>query len=282
VSRAAGGEPVSPPTESGPTLSGSPVDGPTGAELPVAGVEPVALFLVDDHDVVRRGLRAYADVLPDMDVVGEAASGEEAIRSIDALAEAGRRPAVVLMDLVLPGMDGVSTTAELLRHHPGMRVVVLTSFGGQQRVQAALDAGATGYLLKDADGDEGAAAVQAAVRGEIHLDSAVVGDMVGSRSGIDTLTPREREVLGLLAAGCSNQEIADRLVITERTARTHVSNLLGKLHLGSRTQAALLAQREGLTPTGGQAPAASSPSATSSSGAVSSEACAESAGVDPV
>jgi DNA-binding NarL/FixJ family response regulator len=141
-------------------------------------------------------------------------------------------------------------------------VVVLTSFGGQHRVQAALEAGATGYLLKDANVDEVAEAVRAAVRGEIHLDSVVVSEMVGVRSGIDALTPREREVLALLATGCTNQEIAVRLVITERTARTHVSNLLGKLKLGSRTQAALLAQREGLRPsrtTASEAPASELP-----------------------
>lgn len=227
--------------------------------------EPIALFLVDDHDVVRRGLRAYVDVLPEMEVVGEAASGEEALARIDQLAEEGRLPAVVLMDLVLPGIDGAATTAELLRAHPELRVVVLTSFGGQHRVQAALEAGATGYLLKDAEVDEVAEAVRAAVRGEIHLDSVVVSEMVGVRSGIDALTPREREVLALLATGCTNQEIAVRLTITERTARTHVSNLLGKLKLGSRTQAALLAQREGFRPLhiqNPEPPAATEPSGT--------------------
>lgn len=221
---------------------------PTSGATQNGAPKPIALFLVDDHDVVRRGLRAYVDVLPEMEVVGEAASGEEALVRIDELAREGRLPAVVLMDLVLPGIDGATTTAELLRAHPGLRVVVLSSFGGQHRVQAALEAGATGYLLKDAEVDEVAEAVRAAVRGEIHLDAVVVSEMVGVRSGIDALTPREREVLALLATGCTNQEIAVRLAITERTARTHVSNLLGKLKLGSRTQAALLAQREGLRP----------------------------------
>lgn len=237
----------------------------TSEAIDKAAGEPIALFLVDDHDVVRRGLRAYVDVLPEMEVVGEAASGEEALARIDRLAGEGRLPAVVLMDLVLPGIDGVATTAELLRAHPGLRVVVLTSFGGQHRVQAALEAGATGYLLKDAEVDEVAEAVRAAVRGEIHLDSVVVSEMVGVRTGIDALTPREREVLALLATGCSNQEIALRLDITERTARTHVSNLLGKLKLGSRTQAALLAQREGLRPPHVQS--AVSPATTEPSGA---------------
>ena len=122
---------------------------------------PITLFLVDDHDVVRRGLRAYVEVLPDLEVVGEASDGEQAIAGIDALAAAGAEPAVVLMDLVLPGLDGVGTTAELLRRHPRLRVLVLTSFGGQQRVQMALAAGAAGYLLKSADVDEVADAILA-------------------------------------------------------------------------------------------------------------------------
>lgn len=237
----------------------------TDGAMDETAAEPIALFLVDDHDVVRRGLRAYVDVLPEMEVVGEAGSGEDALVRIDHLAEDGRLPAVVLMDLVLPGMDGVATTVELLRAHPEVRVVVLTSFGGQHRVQAALEAGATGYLLKDAEVDEVAEAVRAAMRGEIHLDPVVVSEMVGVRTGIDALTPREREVLALLATGCTNQQIAERLEITERTARTHVSNLLGKLKLGSRTQAALLAQREGLQPL--QTQSSKSPATTEPSGA---------------
>jgi DNA-binding NarL/FixJ family response regulator len=207
---------------------------------------PITLFLVDDHDVVRRGLRGYVEVLPGMEVVGEAASGEEAIAGIDALADAGAEPDVVLMDLVLPGMDGVATIAALLSSHPRLRVLVLTSFGGQQRVQTALAAGAAGYLLKTADVDEVADAILAVARGEVHLDTDAAANLTAGQADLGALTPRELEVLGLLAEGCSNLEIARRLAITERTARTHVSNLLGKLHLASRTQAALLAQQEGL------------------------------------
>jgi DNA-binding NarL/FixJ family response regulator len=152
------------------------------------------------------------------------------------------------MDLVLPGLDGVETTAELLRRHPRLRVLVLTSFGGQQRVQLALAAGAVGYLLKSADVDEVADAIRAVARGEVHLGAEAAEYLMEEQAGLRALTPRELEVLGLLAEGCSNQDIARRLAITERTARTHVSNLLGKLHLGSRTQAALLAQQEGVHP----------------------------------
>src|SRR6201987_6217118 len=122
---------------------------------------PITLFLVDDHDVVRRGLRAYVEVLPNMEVVGEASDGEQAIARIDALAASGAAPAVVLMDLGLPGMDGVETTAELLRRHPRLRVLVLPSSGGQKRVQMALAAGAVGYPLKRADVDEVADAILA-------------------------------------------------------------------------------------------------------------------------
>jgi DNA-binding NarL/FixJ family response regulator len=210
--------------------------------------EPVTLFLVDDHDVVRRGLRAYAEVRPDIEVVGEASDGEQALARIDALAAAGAAPAVVLMDLVLPGMDGAAATAALLRRHPGLRVLVLTSFGGQQRVQLALAAGAAGYLLKNADVDEIATAILDVARGEVHLNAESAAYLTGEQAGLGALTPRELEVLGLLAEGCSNQEIARKLAITERTARTHVSNLLGKLQLESRTQAALLAHQEGLHP----------------------------------
>jgi DNA-binding NarL/FixJ family response regulator len=210
--------------------------------------EPVTVFLVDDHDVVRRGLRAYAEVRADIEVVGEASDGEQAIARIDALAAAGAEPTVVLMDLVLPGMDGVAATAALLRRHPRLRVLVLTSFGGQQRVQMALAAGAVGYLLKNADVDEIATAILAVARGDVHLDAESSAYLTGEQAGLRSLTPRELEVLGLLGEGCSNQDIARKLAITERTARTHVSNLLGKLRLESRTQAALLAHQEGLHP----------------------------------
>jgi DNA-binding NarL/FixJ family response regulator len=152
----------------------------------------------------------------------------------------------VLMDLVLPGMDGVATIAALLSSHPRLRVLVLTSFGGQQRVQTALAAGAAGYLLKTADVDQVADAILAVSRGEVRLDTGAAPQPRQGQADLSALTPRELEVLGLLSEGCSNLDIARRLAITERTARTHVSNLLGKLHLASRTQAALLAQQEGL------------------------------------
>ncbi len=177
---------------------------------------PITLFLVDDHDVVRRGLRAYVEVLPDVEVVGEAADGEQAIARIDVLAAAGAEPAVVLMDLVLPGMDGVDTTAELLRRHPRLRVLVLTSFGGQQRVQMALAAGAAGYLLKTADVDEVATAILDVARGEVHLDAEAAGYLMEEQAGIRALIPRQLE--GHPAPSAEPAFLARRRVALDRTS----------------------------------------------------------------
>jgi DNA-binding NarL/FixJ family response regulator len=214
---------------------------------------PVRVFVVDDHNVVRRGLRAYLESVDDMEVVGEAADGREALDAIAALVAAGGSPDVVLMDLLMPGMDGVTATAAITQRHPDLAVVAMTSFTQADLVHGALEAGAAGYLLKDAEADEVAAAVRAACRGEVHLDAAIAKQLTRSLmapkpQAADALTDREREVLVLVAQGLSNQQIADSLVISERTARTHVSNILSKLGVASRTQAALLAIREGIAP----------------------------------
>jgi DNA-binding NarL/FixJ family response regulator len=214
---------------------------------------PVRVFVVDDHAVVRRGLRGYLETVGDMEVVGEAAEGQEALDAIAALVAAGRPPDVALMDLLMPGMDGVTATAAITQRHPEMAVVAMTSFTQAEMVHGALQAGAAGYLLKDAEADEVAAAIRAACRGEVHLDAAVAKQLTRSLVApkpqtVAALTDREREVLVLVAQGLSNQQIADSLVISERTARTHVSNILGKLGVASRTQAALLAIREGIAP----------------------------------
>jgi DNA-binding NarL/FixJ family response regulator len=215
--------------------------------------QPVRVFVVDDHAVVRRGLRAYLETVDDMEVVGEAADGQEALDAIAALVAAGRPPDVALMDLLMPGMDGVTATEAITQRHPEMAVVAMTSFTQADKVHGALQAGAAGYLLKDAEADEVAAAIRAACRGEVHLDPAIARQLTRSllaptARSVNALTDREREVLVLVAKGLSNQQIADSLVISERTARTHVSNILSKLGVASRTQAALLAIREGIAP----------------------------------
>jgi DNA-binding NarL/FixJ family response regulator len=220
----------------------------TGDEITT---EVIRIMVVDDHAIVRRGLLAYVDTVPTLEVVGEAADGHQAVTLLQQWQTLGEPlPQVVLMDLQMPRMDGVEATAAISRAHPEVKVVVLTSFGEVERVHAALAAGAAGYLLKDADPEEVATAIRAAAAGEVHLDAAVARQltrrMAAPQVGLGSLTAREREILTLVAQGHSNREIAARLVISERTARTHVSNVLAKLQLASRTQAALLAIREGL------------------------------------
>ena len=214
--------------------------------------EPIRVLVVDDHAVVRRGLFAFLNSEPDLEVVGDAAAGDEALDLLAELDEGGHRPHVVLMDLQMEPVDGIETTRRIRKRYDDVEVVALTSFGDQERVQAALEAGASGYLLKDADADEVAVAVRAAHRGELQLDPAVARRLTASlRAGkrnnsVAELTAREVDVLRLLGEGESNKAIASSLGISERTARTHVSNILKKLRLSSRTQAALWAAREGI------------------------------------
>jgi DNA-binding NarL/FixJ family response regulator len=211
---------------------------------------PTRVLLVDDHAMVRRGLREFLGMFEDIEVVGEASDGEEALTATAAL-----RPDVVVMDLNLPRLDGVEATRELRATRPDVEVVALTGFVEEARVMAAIEAGAAGFLLKDAEPDDIAAAIRAARNGEMYLDPAVAGVVArqlrttGASAGPadDTvLTPRERDVLALVAQGLPNRAIGDALGITERTARTHVSNILAKLGLTSRTQAALYAVEQGL------------------------------------
>jgi DNA-binding NarL/FixJ family response regulator len=212
---------------------------PADAEAPLR----IRVLLVDDHAVVRRGLRGFFELQDDILIVGEAQDGAQAVAMVEQHA-----PDVVLMDLLMPVMDGIAATAEIKSRFPDVEVVALTSFIEEERVTAALEAGATGYLLKDADADDVAVAVRRAHAGEVHLDPQVarmLARRIRSRRddepAREALTEREREVLSLVAKGHSNKEIASILDITERTARTHVSNILGKLDLASRTQAALWA-----------------------------------------
>ena len=216
-----------------------------------ASDEVIRVLIVDDHKVVQRGLLGFLKTETDIEVVGDAQDGSEALKILAELDSDGRRPDVVLMDLQMPVMDGVQATREIRSRYADVEVVVLTSFVEEERVHAALEAGASGYLLKDADVDEVSNAIRSAHQGEVHLDATVARRLMASLRApkddpLGALTEREREILRMVAAGKPNKQIAAELVISERTARTHVSNILRKLDLASRTQAALWAVREGL------------------------------------
>jgi len=216
---------------------------------------PIRVLLADDHAMVRRGLRDFLELHDDIEIVGEAVDGATAIEQAAAL-----RPDIVVMDLLMPGIDGIEATARIRAETPGVEIVALTSFVEAATALAAIEAGASGFLLKDADADELAAAIRAAAAGEVHLDPSVASIVArrmrggaaagqangGAGGGIASLTARERDVLACVARGLANRAIAAELGITERTARTHVSNILAKLGLASRTQAALLAVQHGL------------------------------------
>jgi DNA-binding NarL/FixJ family response regulator len=221
------------------------------SRLPVKEIAgPIRVFLVDDHRVVRSGVCAYLEQIEDIEVTGEASDGQLALDRIALLEPGDHLPDVVLMDLSMPVMDGITATRHIKTRWPSLEVVAVTSFVEEAKVRGALEAGAAGYILKDADADEVAQAIRAAVAGQMHLDPTVarlLADSLRSPRGPEaTLTPREREVLTLVAVGASNRQIAQKLIVSERTARTHVSAILMKLGLVSRTQAALWAVREGL------------------------------------
>lgn len=203
---------------------------------------PIRVLLVDDHAVVRQGLKVFFDLQDDIDVVGEAGDGAQAIAQARKLT-----PDVILMDLLMPAVDGVTAIGAIKKEFPGIEIVAVTSFIEEEKVTSALEAGATGYLLKDAEAEEVAAAVRAAHAGEMHLDPAaakILAQRLRQKREpelVEPLTIREKDVLRLLGQGMSNKDIAAALFITEGTARTYVSNILGKLGLTSRTQAALWA-----------------------------------------
>ena len=208
-------------------------------------------MIVDDHPVVRQGLRTFLAVQEGIDVVGEAGDGAEAVAMVRTLT-----PDVVLLDLVMPGLDGVAAITQLTAESPDTRVLVLTSFPDDDKLLAAVQAGAAGYLLKDVAPSELANAVRAVARGEAALSSRPAARLLreyaqgGSQTTSVALTRREREVLALVGRGLANKQIARELAIAEKTVKTHVSHVLSKLGLADRTQAALYAVREGLVDPG--------------------------------
>jgi NarL family two-component system response regulator LiaR len=219
----------------------------------MAGASAIRVLIVDDHAVVREGLRTFLELQDGIDVVGEAGDGVQALEQAAALS-----PDVILMDLVMPRLDGVAAMRKLRQRAPRSRVIVLTSFLDDDRLMAALQAGAAGYLLKDVEPAQLARAVRTAGSEQAMIDPTVAARLLrtlsepgpairrGDQTGVSALTPREREVLELIAAGRSNKRIALELGIAEKTVKTHVGHLMAKLGVSDRTQAALLAVRRGL------------------------------------
>lgn len=220
----------------------------------------IRVFVVDDHAIVRDGIQSLLATEPDIECVGEAANGTEAVSKVRNL-----RPDVILMDLVMPELDGIEAIHQIMAFQPEARILVLTSFSADDKVFPAIKAGALGYLLKDTGSEDLMRAIHQVYRGEASLHPKIARMVLqeisiaqpikniehqphipGQLAKVDPLTERELEVLKLVARGRSNREIADQLVVTEGTVRTHVSNILDKLHLASRTQATLYALREGL------------------------------------
>lgn len=212
----------------------------------------IRVLIADDHAIVRKGIRALLSEVRGFEVVGEAGNGREAV-----LLALEIRPDVVLMDLLMPGVDGIEATRQITSRQPQIHVLVLTSFAADNKVFPAIKAGALGYLLKDSSPDELVRAIRQVHRGEPSLHPTIARKLLqeiarpaASQPTPEALTEREMSVLLLIAQGLSNQEIADRIAVSESTVRSHVSRILGKLHLTNRTQAALYAVREGLSDVG--------------------------------
>ena len=211
--------------------------------------ESIRILLVDDHKIVRQGVRAFFDAQEGIEVIGEAGSGAEAVRMVEE-----RVPDVVLMDLIMPGMDGVEATRQVKRISPRTQIVVLTSYHEDEHIFPALQAGALSYLLKDVEMDELADAVFKASKGEATLHPQVASRVIQELHGrkkdenplVIDLTKREIEVLKEIAQGLSNSDIAEKFVISKYTVKGHVSNILSKLHLADRTQAAVYAWQQGV------------------------------------
>ncbi|MDR3578140.1 MAG: response regulator transcription factor [Anaerolineaceae bacterium] len=214
----------------------------------------IRVLIVDDHQVVRQGLRTFLNLHEDIDVIGEAEDGARAVEIVRQL-----QPDIVLMDLVMPGLDGISATHQIKALNCPTQVIALTSFTEDDKVIPAIQAGASSYLLKDVSPDELVEAIRATNRGEVRLHPNIARKLMeqvahspapNSNRVIDSLTAREREVIRLVAKGLSNQSIAQELVISEKTVKTHVSNILNKLDLTDRTQLAIFAIQNGLVDPG--------------------------------
>ena len=208
----------------------------------------IRVLIVDDHTIVRKGVRALLNEVEGIEVVGEASDGHEAVNQVESL-----EPDVVLMDLVMPGMDGITATSQITSHKPDVHVLALTSFATDDKIFPAIKAGALGYLLKDSDPEDLVRSIRQVNRGEPSLQPNIarkvlleLSQPIKDTPTPDPLTERELEVLRLVAKGMRNQEIANQLVVEEVTVRTHVSHILSKLHLANRVQATLYALREGL------------------------------------
>jgi len=216
-------------------------------------IEPITIVIADDHEVVRKGLRSYLDILPEFKVLGEASTGEEVIELVKELI-----PDIVLMDLIMPGLDGVETTRRLKTISPRTHVVVLTSYHEDVHIFPALKAGATSYILKDMHMDKLVDCLHRAAQGEVTLHPRVAARVLQNmreesaedRHLFSDLTDRELEVLRLIANGMTNTQIAETLVISENTVKGHVSNILSKLHLADRTQVAVYAWERGIVQKG--------------------------------
>ena len=211
-------------------------------------METIRVLIAEDHAIVRAGLKALIATEPGLEVIGDVSNGLEAVAQARAL-----RPDVILMDLSMPHMDGINATREIKSEHPGARILVLTSFIEDDKVFAAIKAGALGYLLKESSPDDLLRGIRAVHRGESWLHPAIAAKLIRDLQAPqnaplkEPLTERELEIIKLVAQGLANKEIANQLEIAERTVRTQVSNILEKLHLANRTQATLYAIKKGLT-----------------------------------
>ncbi|MEM8807606.1 MAG: response regulator transcription factor [Cyanobacteria bacterium P01_G01_bin.38] len=212
----------------------------------------IRVLLVDDQSIIRQGLRALLELEPDLEIVGDADNGETALALIQTLAEGNQLPEVVLMDMRMPVMDGVAATAQVTEQYPTIKVLVLTTFDDDELIMQAMQMGAKGYLLKDTPSEELSDAIRAVAKGYSQFGPGIIQKMIAARpapapkplevpEGFWQLTPREKEVLQLIGQGASNREIAQALYLSEGTVKNHVTNLLSRLQLRDRTQAAILA-----------------------------------------